>query len=105
MTRLQWLLTLLQQEHADIAMIREALIAALSRLNALEETPAGRTVSGDCLSAAFQSCIGEKRMHHTRSNDSRQSSPTRYDTEVETMAQSMAEVHMERGIEQGMEQG
>ena len=96
-----WLLRVLQEEYADIGLLREALIGAITRLNALEDERAGERYRALAYLLHFILHRREAAEHDELISIVKNYSS---ETEVEPMAQSMAEVLMERGIEQGARQ-
>ncbi len=92
-----WLLRVLQQEYADIALLREALIAAVSRLNALEDARAGERYRALAYLLHFILHRREAAEHNDLITVVKDHSSK---TEVEPMAESMAEVLIERGAKE-----
>ena len=93
-----WLMRVLQQEYADIGLMREALIAALTRLNALEDERAAERYRALAYLLNFI-------LHRRKADEHSEliSVVEDYSSEMEVapMAQSMADVLMERGRERG----
>ena len=97
-----WLLTVLQKEHASKEALVNALIEAMSHLNALETEQSGqwwRAIKYMLLLILHRRPAEE---HHELIELVSQHT---YESEVETMAKSMADVLREQGIEQGITQG
>jgi hypothetical protein len=97
-----WLLTVLQKENASKEELTQALVAALSELDALN---AGQTEQHRRAIIYLASLIYHRRPPEEREGLIKVVDAHSRGMEVETMFQSMAEVTFQRGIEQGIDQG
>ena len=103
---LGWLLTVLQKEHANVEVISDALIEAMSHLNTLDEASAQqrrRAIFYLVLLILYRRPSEEhEELTHLVGRQVQQTSERE---EIATMAQTMAEHLIEQGKAQGIEQG
>ena len=97
-----WLLTVLQQEGGDVASLTGALLAALLRLEALDES---REAERYRVLVYLLHLILHRHPAHEHSDLITIVKSHTQGTEVELMAQSMAEVLIEQGLERGKAEG
>ena len=95
---LGWLLTVLQKEHADKEAISNALLEAISHINALDEEQAQQRRRAIIY---FLLLILHRRPAKEHEDLIALIDQHTHELEVETMAKSMADVLREQGIEQG----
>lgn len=99
---LGWLLSVLQQEHADVEAIKRVLLSALSHLNSLD---AEQTQQRERAILYLLLLVLHRRPAEEHASLISLIDEQTYGMEVESMAESIIEQSRKQGLEQGLEQG